>query len=70
MLDRSVGGLCVATAKPLAVQTVISVRPASAPNTTPWIAVEVRNCREHDNRWEIGCKFVRTPVWSILLQFG
>lgn len=70
VLDRSVGGLCVALTKPLAVQSIIHVRPINAPLTTPWIPVEVRNCRQIENRYEAGCKFVRTPVWSILLQFG
>jgi hypothetical protein len=70
VVDRSMGGLCVSVEEPVATGTILSVRAANAPNTIPWIQVEVRNCRATEDRYELGCQFVRTPPWSTLLLFG
>ena len=37
---------------------------------TPWVDVEVRMCRALKDGYELGCQFVKTPNWSILLMFG
>lgn len=70
VIDRSTGGLCLASAQALPVGTVVSVRPCDAPTTIPWLQLEVRNAREQAEGWEIGCAFLRTPPWGILLHFG
>lgn len=71
VLDRSTGGLCLAVPEPVEEGSVISVKTTNAPQTTPWIQVEVRNCRPiSDSEWELGCKFEKTPPWGILLLFG
>ena len=44
--------------------------PAHAPPMTPWTEVEVRSCRQKKDGYEVGCQFVKTPPWSILLLFG
>lgn len=68
--DRSVGGLCLQLPAAVAPGTLLSVRPRSAPPIVPWTQVEVRSCRQEGAAWEAGCQFVRTPPWSILIQFG
>jgi hypothetical protein len=73
VLDRSMGGLClrVETGAAPAVGTVLSVRAASAPKGVPWTQVEVKSCRQEGNgSWELGCRFLKTPSWSVLLLFG
>src|SRR5579871_5436437 len=66
IVDRSMGGLCVIVEKPLEAGTVLNVRPRKAPQTAPWIPIEVRSCRPDEGEWEIGCKFVGTPQWNDL----
>jgi len=70
VLDRSTGGLCLSVSDEIPAGTVLSVRTANAPQTIPWIQVEVRNCRPVGKEYELGCKFIRTPPWSVLLLFG
>jgi hypothetical protein len=70
VVDRSVGGLGLRTEVPLPVGAVFSVRPRSASAIVPWTEVEVKSCRQHAATWEVGCQFVRTPPWSVLLLFG
>jgi hypothetical protein len=71
VLDRSTGGLCLSVKDEIPEGTVVSVRTTNAPPTVPWVQVEVRNCRKiNSEEYELGCKFVRTPPWSVLLLFG
>jgi hypothetical protein len=34
------------------------------------VQLEVKNCRLVGSEYELGCQFVRTPPWSVLLLFG
>jgi hypothetical protein len=70
VLDRCVGGLGLFAEGPAEVEKPLSVRPTHAPSITPWVEVIVKSCRQSDGGYEIGCQFVRTPPWSILLMFG
>lgn len=70
VFDRSVGGLGLIAASEWPAETVLAVRPTNAPQMTPWVEVEVRSCRQTEDGYELGCKFVRVPPWSILLMFG
>jgi hypothetical protein len=70
IMDRSTGGLCIGTRHELKVGKVISIRPSEGPVTVPWVQAEVRYCRKHKGGWDVGCAFVKTPPWSILLHFG
>jgi hypothetical protein len=70
VLDRSVGGLCLSSEQEHPVGTTIRVLPASAPDIAYWVDVEVRSCRSVKGGFELGCQFVKTPPWSILLLFG
>lgn len=70
VVDRSLGGLRITVNKPLTLGAVLSVRATNAPTTSPWVDVEVRNHRRADGQVEVGCQFVRTPPWGVLLLFG
>ena len=68
--DCSLGGLCLSVKEETPVGTVLSVRPASAPPGVPWIQIEVKSQRPFESIWELGCQFVRTPSYSVLLMFS
>jgi hypothetical protein len=70
VIDRSVGGLCISLGRAVEAETVLSVRAADAPETIPWVQVTVRGCRQEQKYWELGCQFVRTPPWNVMLLFG
>jgi hypothetical protein len=70
VVDRSTGGLCLEVIKEVEPGTVLSVRTVNAPKTVSWVQVEVKSCRAVDGNWEIGCQFVKTPPWSVMLLFG
>lgn len=70
VLDRSMGGLCLSVDQAVPTGTVLSVRAANAPPNVSWVQVEVKNCRQEGSAWELGCQFLRTPTWGVLLLFG
>jgi hypothetical protein len=70
VLNRSRGGLLVSLSQPTAVGTILSVRPPHAPDEQMWIHVEVKHCKQQQDRWYLGCKFTQELPWSVLLLFG
>jgi hypothetical protein len=71
VVDRSVGGLCLRVERgAVEVGAILNVRPLKAPNGTPWTQIEVKSCRKDSEGWELGCRFLKTPPWSVLLLFG
>jgi hypothetical protein len=70
VVDRSVGGLCLAVSDPVEVGTILSVRPATAPASIPWVQIEVRRQTVRAGYWELGCAFVQRPPLSVILLFG
>jgi hypothetical protein len=70
VLDRSLGGLRLLASESLTVGATITVRTLNAPPSVPWVEMEVRSCRQVSDGWELGCKFVKTPPWGVLLLFG
>jgi hypothetical protein len=70
VIDRSVGGLRLATDRWVAKSVILSVRATNAPDSVAWVQVEVKNSLQQESTWELGCEFVRTPPWSVLLLFG
>lgn len=70
VVDRSTGGLCLSVPQAIPEGTVLSVRTTNAPTTVPWVQLEVKNCRLVGKEYELGCRFVRTPPWSVMLLFG
>lgn len=70
VVDRSTGGLCLSVPKAVTEGTVLSVRTSNAPESVPWVQLEVKNCRPVGKEFELGCRFLRTPPWSVMLLFG
>src|SRR5439155_4106768 len=70
VVDRSMGGLGLTLGQAVSPGTLLTVRPASAPAATPGIEMEVRSCRQLKDDWELGCQFVKTPTWAVMLLFG
>jgi hypothetical protein len=68
--DRSMGGVCLMLDRSLTLSTVLNLRAANAPLSTPWVQVTVRNWRSWEGDWMHGCQFIKTPQWSVLLTFG
>ncbi len=70
VVDRSMGGLCLLLHDDVAAGTVLSIKPRSAPPATPWVQLTVRSCKKDRAGYEVGCQFVKTPPWAVLLLFG
>ena len=73
VLDRAVGGMRLALVDEVAVGTVLAVHPVHADAMVPWVELEVRSCvpsTEMPDKFEIGCRYVKSPPYSIQLLFG
>jgi hypothetical protein len=70
VVDRSLGGVCLRASSAFEVGTILSLRPTNAPSVAPWVQVEVKSCRQQEDTWDVGCQFLRTPPYSVLLLFG
>jgi hypothetical protein len=70
VVNRSTGGLRLDVDQLVEEESVLEVRPSNAPPITPWVEVKVKDCRRTTDGWHLGCQFVRTPPWALLLMFG
>jgi hypothetical protein len=70
VVDRSSSGLGIVVKIDVAPGSVIGVRPVEAPASAPWVDVEVRSCAPNGKHFRLGCKFLQTPEWGVLLMFG
>ena len=70
IIERSDGGLRLATEWEKQPNTILRIRAGTAPPETPWVAIMVRHCRQANGRWEIGCQFLEPPPWNVLVLFG
>jgi hypothetical protein len=70
VLDRSAGGLAVATDAPVPPATVLSVRAVEHFQDMPWVQVTVRNCRRSGKKYVLGCQFLCPQPWDVLRFFG
>lgn len=70
VMDRSVGGLGLHLDHAVEAGTVLMVRPAHVPAKVPWVEVRVKNARRQEETWHLGCEFIRTPPWEVLMLFG
>lgn len=66
VFDRSADGLGITVPQAILPGITLRLLPVKAPRNTPWLAVEVRNCRVGDEGWEIGCQFHSTPPKAVL----
>jgi hypothetical protein len=70
VIDRSMGGLGLSVRQAVAEHTILSVRTVDAPSSTPWVQIEIVRCENQGDSWELGCRFVRTPSFAVLMLFG
>jgi hypothetical protein len=71
VVNRSLGGLRLSLAREVPEHSILSVRPADAQFDCPWLQVQVKHSVQmKDGNWEVGCEFVKTPPWAVLLQFS
>lgn len=70
VLDCSPGGLCLALPQFVVAGSVLSIRPANAPEVVPWVHIEVIYSSPRDNQWIVGCQFTHLVPWSVRVLFG
>ena len=70
VVDRSTGGLRLTIEKGISPGTTMRIIAVNAPKNTEWVALLVRSCKPIDSHFELGCEFVQTPPWNVLLLFG
>ena len=70
VLDRSMGGLCLALPAPAPQGAFLKVRAANAPEGTPWAEVEVLHCQPEEGHQRVGCRFRERPRMGVLLLYG
>ncbi len=70
VIDRSTGGLKIASQSAVAPGSTLQVRAVDAPDTVGFVTLLVRSCRKTDDHFELGCEFEKTPPWNVLLLFG
>lgn len=70
VVDRTSRGLCFASERRYEVGNALFVLAVAAMPDIPSVAVTVRNCRERDGYFLIGCQFDHSPPWAVLLLFG
>jgi hypothetical protein len=68
--DRSRGGLCLQVSEPAPVGTALSVRATHAPDSSSWVRLRVRGCRQQGDQWELRGEFEEELPWGVLLLFG
>jgi CheY-like chemotaxis protein len=57
--DQSPGGLRLKSPSRLGdTGALLSIRPADAPDDSPWVPVQVRHSSRDDDGWAIGCQFL------------
>lgn len=68
--DRSTGGLGLMLKGKLVPGTRVNVRAANAPESAPWVQLRVCHARRVEGAFLVGCQFMQTPPWNVLLLFG
>ena len=66
---RSMNGLCLSVAAAVEKGALLSVRPATAVQTAPWVQVKVEACRADQSGWRLVCRFLKPPAWSSVNGF-
>jgi hypothetical protein len=69
VLNRSAGGLGLTSTQSLMPGTVISVHVAHAPDSVPWVRLEVKGCQPQTGRWLLNCQYSETPPKEVVLLF-
>jgi hypothetical protein len=70
VVNRSEGGLRLTFSHPYETGRLLRVLSRYAPNDVLWAEVEVRNCRQGNQGYELGCRFAYSHPLNVLLLFG
>jgi hypothetical protein len=70
IVSRSQRGVALLMDQLAATGMVFSIHPAEAPESVPWVPVEVRHCRSTGKNWFIGCRFAEEVSWETKVWFG
>ena len=70
VVNRSQGGLRLRCQRPFDTGQALRVLSSHAPNKMLWADVEVRNCRQGRDGFELGCQFVYAHPLNVVLLFG
>jgi PilZ domain len=70
VLNRSRGGLCLSVPQPVEVGRLLAVRTADFPEDLDSVQIRVRHCKRKGDSCHLGCQFVESHPWSVLLIFG
>jgi PilZ domain len=70
VINRSQGGIRLTASQPFETGQPLRVLSKHAPNNLLWADVEVRNCREGNEGYEVGCQFAYVHPLSVVLLFG
>jgi len=70
VVNRSEGGIRLTFSQPFDTGKMLRVLSSYAPNDSLWADVEVRNCREGRNGYELGCQFAYAHPFNVVLLFG
>lgn len=70
VVNRSQGGLRLRTKRPFNPGQTLRVLSRYAPNNTLWADVQVRNCRQGRDGFELGCQFAYAHPLNVVLLFG
>jgi hypothetical protein len=70
VVNRSEGGLRLTFSHPYDPGHKLRVLSKYAPNDVLFADVEVRNCREGSNGYELGCRFAYAHPLNVVLLFG
>lgn len=70
MMDRSHTGICFVTHFPIVSGKKVNIRPHQTGGKHAYLLVEVKHCHHVGAVWEVGCKFVKQPPWSLMMDLG
>jgi len=70
VLNRSRGGLCLSVPQPIEVGRLLAVRTPDFPDDLDSVQIRVRHCMKKGDSCHLGCQFMQTHPWSVLLIFG
>ncbi len=68
--DRSLGGLRLEVERAIDVGAALKVHSPFSTAQTPWVEVTVQSVQVMEDCRYLGCAFVRSPTWEVMMQFG
>jgi hypothetical protein len=64
--DRSQGGFCILCSSSYPEGSLLRVRVAVLPESTPWIEVRIAGCTQLGGRYLLHCEYLHEPPAELL----